>query len=605
MQIDAGIHLIADTCNVYALVEDGDAVLIDFGTGRVLEKPDKLAELGIQRITDVLVTHHHRDQIQGLARAVEHGARIWVPPTERDLIADVDRHWQRRVLTNNYDLRQDRFSLLESVPVTGTVAEYRTRAYGAVRITALPTPGHTLGSQTYLLQRAGRTYAFTGDLIYGPGQVWSTSALQWSYSGMEGAYGTALSLRELAEHAPDVLLPSHGDPITDPGPAMRLLERRMVEMVDMRRDSPWDLDDRYGTPFQVLSPHLLRNRTSFATSYVLLSDTGNALFIDFGYDSIAGLPIGDDRSSRRPLLGSLRALRRDFGVQNVEVVVPTHYHDDHVAGINLLRDVEGTQVWAGSTVAPLLQDPQRYDMPCLWYDPTPVDRVLPEGEPFRWHEYELTMHPLPGHTLYAVAIAFEVDGRRVVATGDQQDTNWNPGTQTELLNLQYRNRFRIDDFVDSARLYRSLRPDLIISGHWLPRQVDEPYLDMLLEKGERLARLHRDLLPLSDVDFGAEGFGARIHPYQATVAVGGTLEVQVEAVNPFDRQEIVQVALTVPGGWEATPEVAEVKAGAKETVTLPFRVRPAAPASRARIAADLTVGGRPFGQHAEALIDAR
>ncbi|HVX42750.1 MAG TPA: MBL fold metallo-hydrolase [Mycobacteriales bacterium] len=603
MQIENGLHLIEDTCNVYALVQERQAVLIDFGSGRAL---DQLAELGVDRITDVLITHHHRDQVQGLARAIEHGAQIWVPPTERDLIERVDRHWQARVLTNNYDLRQDRFSLLEPVPVTGGVAEYRSRTYGHAEITALPTPGHTLGSETYLVRWNGRTVAFTGDLIYGPGQVWSTSALQWSYSGMEGAYGTALSLRELAEHDPDLLLPAHGGPITDPAPAMRLLEQRMVEMVDMRRDEPWDLDDRYARPFRVVRPHLLQNRTSFSNAYVLLSETGNALLIDYGYDNIAGLPIGEDRSSRRPLLSCLRSLRRDFGVKRIEVALPTHYHEDHVAGFNLMREVEGTEVWAAETVAPLLTDPLRYDMPCLYYDPIPVDRVLPLGEPFRWHEYELAMHPLPGHTLYAVAIVVEVDGTRVIATGDQQDTNWSPDGRSETLNLQYRNRFAIDDFVASAELYRSLRPDLIVSGHWAPREVDDAYLDMLLQKGKQLARLHRDLLPLSDVDFGAEGFGARIYPYQATFDPGQELAVQVEALNPFDRDDVVAVGLVVPAGWSVTPDV-QVKAGPKETVTVEFRVTApdSGPVVRARVGADLIVGGRPFGQQAEALFDVR
>ena len=52
-------------------------------------------------------------------------------------------------------------------------------------------------------------------------------------------------------------------------------------------------------------------------SYVLRSDTGAALLIDFGLDMIVNLPTGDDRSSRRPWLPSLGPLRRDFGVDRV------------------------------------------------------------------------------------------------------------------------------------------------------------------------------------------------------------------------------------------------------------------------------------------------
>src|SRR5919202_5143397 len=134
-----GIARFRDTCNVYVLRSGRDAVLIDFGGGAVL---DHLDELGVDRVTDVLVTHRHRDQVQGLARAVAAGIRVWVPPVERELFDRVEEHWQMRELYRNYNVRQDRFSLLAAVPVTGTLDEYRTRMYGGVAMLVIPTPGH-------------------------------------------------------------------------------------------------------------------------------------------------------------------------------------------------------------------------------------------------------------------------------------------------------------------------------------------------------------------------------------------------------------------------------------------------------------------------------
>ena len=163
---------------------------------------DRLEELGVERVTDVLVTHHHRDQVQGLARAVAAGARIWVPPLERELIADVDEYWRRRRVENDYDLREDRFSLLEPVEVAGAVAEYRTARYGAFEVYTLPTPGHTPGSVTYLVDVDGARIAFSGDLVYGDGKVWSLAATQWSYSGIEGQAATVVSCGVLADREP-------------------------------------------------------------------------------------------------------------------------------------------------------------------------------------------------------------------------------------------------------------------------------------------------------------------------------------------------------------------------------------------------------------------
>src|SRR5687767_3749016 len=105
----AGVGRGCDTCNVYFLRAGGNAGREDVGCGSVF---DRLAELGLERVTAVVVTHHHRDGVQGLARAVAAGAPIWVPPLEYTLIAEVERHWQNRGLENDYDLRQDRFSLL-------------------------------------------------------------------------------------------------------------------------------------------------------------------------------------------------------------------------------------------------------------------------------------------------------------------------------------------------------------------------------------------------------------------------------------------------------------------------------------------------------------
>jgi glyoxylase-like metal-dependent hydrolase (beta-lactamase superfamily II) len=591
VEVAPDVVLVRDTCNVYVLRTGREAVLIDFGSGAVL---DRLAELGVDRVTDVLLTHHHRDQTQGLARAAAAGIRIWAPPVEEELVADVDRYWLRRRVANDYDVRQDRFSLLEQVPIAGTVAEYRSERYGGIDVTTLPTPGHTTGSVTYLVG----DLAFSGDLLYGDGRVWSLAATQWTYGGVAGLAATILSCGVLAGRGPRLLLPAHGDPIADPPAALARVRRRLQELVDLRLADGWEVAAWEREPWVEVTPHLLRNRTSFATSYALLSESGAALIVDWGYDQATGIDLPTERAARRPLLTSIEALKRDHGVERVETLLLTHFHDDHVAGANLLRDIEGTEVWAARDVAPVLEAPGRYDLPCLWFDPVPVDRRLEPGEPVRWHEYELTAHPLPGHTLYAAAFAFEVDGRRVLATGDQQSGEG-------ILNYQYRNRFRIDDYVGSAELYRALRPDLMITGHWGAVEVTDAYLDRLAAAGRRLAELHRELLPLEEVDFGAEGFGARIEPYRSAVASGGSLDLDVTVLNPFGRDADATVRLVVPAGWSAEPVAQTVPLGPHGAASVRFRVGAGQPALNARVAADLTVGDVLFGQQAEALVDVR
>ncbi len=593
-KISEHVYRFRDTCNVYVLCDGREAVLIDFGSGDVL---DHLPAVGVERVAGVLMTHHHRDQGQGLARAAEKGIRIFVPHAEQELFHSVNEHWQAREVYNNYNVRQDRFSILESVPVAGTLKDYAAYTFGSIGVRVLPTPGHTAGSVTLLARLDGKHIAFSGDLMAAPGKVWSMAATQWTYNGAEGAAYSVLSLQSLKEVNPDWILPSHGEPITEPSRAADLLIGRLQRLLELRGQYA-HLADWRERPYEPITPHLLRNRTCMANSYVVLSQSGKALLIDYGYDFNAGLAAGPDRSARRPWLYSVEALKRQYGVRKIDVVMPTHYHDDHVAGFNLLRDVEGAEVWAAENFADLLEHPSRYDVPCLWYDPIPVDRRLPIGRPIRWEEYEFTLYEQPGHTLYAVAISFEADGKRVLAIGDQQ------GNDDHLWNYVYKNRFRIGDYVQSAELYSKLGPDLIISGHWEPLWVQPGYLEMLKKNGEALEALHKELLPLDDIDLGAEGFCAWIRPYQITAKSGETVNLQVEVINPFGHEAEIALSFIVPRGWEADRRGISMPMQPHAAAAVDFSVRiPAGiTARRARVAVDVTAGHIRLGQQADALI---
>jgi glyoxylase-like metal-dependent hydrolase (beta-lactamase superfamily II) len=594
-QLSESLFRFRDTCNVFVLRGGKEAVLIDFGSGDVL---DELATIGVERATDLLVTHHHRDQVQGLGRAVEAGVRIWVPLVEQDLVAGVEEHWQARELANSYNNRQDRFSLLESTPITGTLSDYGSFTLPGGSLAVLPTPGHTVGSITLLGEVDGRRVAFTGDLIAGPGKVWSLAATQWTYNGAEGVAASIASLLELRDHHAELLLPSHGDPIDRPGEAIDLLVERLGRLLELRRERPRSLKLRL-RPYEAISRHLLMNRTSVAYSYVLLSESGHALLFDFGYDFVTGQASGSDRAARRPSLYTIPILKSDWGVRRIDAVVLSHYHDDHVAGCNLLRSVEGAEVWAAENFVDVLEQPHRYDLPCLWYDPVPVDKALPIGTPVRWREYELTLYHQPGHTLYGAAIAFEVDGARVLVAGDQVGD-----TDGRMLNYVYNNGFRIDDYVESAALYRELDPELILSGHAEPFRPDAGFLDDAWRRGVDLAGLHRELLPLEDVDLEAGGPLLRLRPYRTTVRAGAAFELVAEVRNPHAGNEAASVRLQTPAGWSAEPSAYDVgfdsggRGEARFTVTAPAGAR----VRRARVAADLTVGSRRLGQLAEALV---
>ena len=132
---------------------------------------------------------------------------------------------------NNYNMRQDRFSLLEPVALAGTLRDYADVEFGSYPFTVLPTPGHTIGSISLLTAADELRMAFSGDLIAAPGEVWSLAATQWTYNGVEGVAATILSLLSLKDRRLDVLLPSHGEPIFEVDKAIDLLVERLWELL--------------------------------------------------------------------------------------------------------------------------------------------------------------------------------------------------------------------------------------------------------------------------------------------------------------------------------------------------------------------------------------
>src|SRR5512143_141985 len=117
-RLSESLFLLEDTCNVY-LVRDGSrGILVDFGSGRIL---DHLAGLGVTQVDWVLHTHHHRDHCQGDLRAVERRIPIAVPAHERHLFADAENFWRNRRVFHLYYVRNDFNTITEDIPVAAVL----------------------------------------------------------------------------------------------------------------------------------------------------------------------------------------------------------------------------------------------------------------------------------------------------------------------------------------------------------------------------------------------------------------------------------------------------------------------------------------------------
>ncbi len=425
------------------------AVLVDFGSGAIL---DHLAEIGVERVTDVLVTHHHRDQVQGLARAAEAGIRIWVPPLERDLIAGASTRTGGSGSSRTTTTCARTSSRCSSrCGITGGVAEYRIaalrRARGLHPADARPHRrlGHLPGRARTV---AGSRSAATSSTA--TGKVWSLAATQWSYSGAEGLAATHVSCAILADararRAAAVARRADRRPA---GGARRGPRARSASSSDCRLEEPWDLDDMVARP--VGAGHAAppaQPRLASRTRYALVSETGAALLIDFGYDVTTGLVPTTARRRAAPLLWPLDALRRDHGVERIEAVDPDALPR---------RPRRGTQppsrrrghggVGARERRADPRSSRRATTCPASGSTRSRVDRVLTLGEPVRWHEYELRCTRCPATR----STRSRSSSRWTAGASSPRATSRRARARRPILNYQYRNRFRIDDFVAQRR----------------------------------------------------------------------------------------------------------------------------------------------------------
>src|SRR5690242_18054342 len=92
-----------------------------------------------------------------------------------------------------------------------------------------------------------------------------------------------------------------------------------------------------------------------ASTFFVISRTGEVMAIDFGYDMVYGVGSGYPYPrNRMSTLHSLDEIEKITGRRRIDAVVVTHIHDDHVNGIPQLQRLFGTRCYAGDTFADIL-----------------------------------------------------------------------------------------------------------------------------------------------------------------------------------------------------------------------------------------------------------
>jgi glyoxylase-like metal-dependent hydrolase (beta-lactamase superfamily II) len=551
--------------NVGVLLNGPDALLIDCGDGEVSEA---LSSLGVSRISEVLFTHHHRDQACGAYRFQAKGARIAVPAAERDWFDHVEKYWNDpKQRWHNYAMRPHELMLTEPVRVDRAFEAGDTLTFGPARIEVIATPGHTDGSISYLVEVDGRRIIFCGDAIYDEGQIWDLYSLQkgfrrgdwqlYDYHGFMGARETlAESLGRIKAARPDMLVPSHGRIMKDPARAIAaLLDRldtcydRYVAISALRHYFPQLFTKYANRPDHMpirpgkAPPAFLRH---IHTTWVIVSEDKAAWVMDCHND------------------GVIRAVQEmiDRGdIRTVEGLWVTHYHDDHVDSIPAFVKRFGCPCVTDRSVADVISRPAAWHLPCMSPSVIRVDRPTSDGESWPWHEFRMTAYHLPGQTLYHSGLFVEGRGVRMFFVGD----SFTPAGIDDYCMYNRNSLGKDVGFDHCIALIEKLQPTHIFNCH-VDKAFDftpEQCRFMRANLAER-EKLFGQIVPWDHANYGTDAHWVRCDPYEQTARPGARIEIGVVITNHSTQPRVAECRAVLPRSWLAgAPSTLPAAAGAQ------------------------------------------
>lgn len=183
------------------------------------------------------------------------------------------------------------------------------------------------------------------------------------------------------------------------------------------------------------------------------------------------------------LAGSVPQIRSNieslgFRVSDIKLLMATHAHWDHVAGMAEMKRITGARLLATEADAVLLEDGGKSDFrwggdPGAAFTPVKVDQKIKDGERVLFGGMGLTVHHHPGHTKGAASFSFNVqeNGRtyRVLIA--------NPGAINAgvvlLNNPKYPNI--VGDYARTFHAQKELTTDIFLASHAAQFRMHDKY----------------------------------------------------------------------------------------------------------------------------------
>ena len=576
-------------CNSYLINIDGKYTLIDYG--RHCKMQEALKDISVDR---VLLTHAHRENSTDLYL---YDKEVIAFGEEYGLLSDVAGYWQK--YSRVYD---DLGMPYVRPPIRQPSKVCKGEDCNIAPFIALNTPGHSPAHTVYLLDVDGVRYAFTGGLIYPGGKLPNLYDNEWDYGYMLGLKETVKSLRLLAEHKPDVLLPDRGGAIIDGTRELLEFADRLEEfsrfllrdyqifsedgskILDLPVDSGFPTKPTNVEGVDEISPHLLRVYANYSNLYIIICEDNTAFLVDCWANGYTG-------TNRLPKFTKMmETIAEQYNIKQYRCVLLSHYHGDHFLNYEEARKHFGAEFWVYENMVDVTEYPFRYKYLATlpWYNRgegtdmtffetkmprTTVDRVLFDQETFKIVNQEITVFHLPGQTDMGCGFYMEIDGLRLAFTGD--NIYYSPYEHIsghDCFTVGNRALPEKEGYLKCARVLKELAPDRLMCGH--SHIIDKPMPQILrLEQfALKLINKLREFSPEPEYEWYADPFW--VMPMGGIIAEDEqSCVIQVKLRNNSETATRFQGRVCLPEGFWCGENGFDVILQGNGRLTLAFTVR--------------------------------
>jgi metallo-beta-lactamase class B len=197
-------------------------------------------------------------------------------------------------------------------------------------------------------------------------------------------------------------------------------------------------------------------------SYLITTPKGNIL-INTGY--VFSVPV-------------IKAATKKLGFryEDIKILLVTHAHSDHAAGLADVRKQTGAKMWALEQEVQLLETGGKTDFlfgSDGWFNPVKVDHVFHDGDKIELGGTVITAHWTPGHTKGSTSYSIDIteDGKlyHVLIA--------NLPTMNEGVNFVDNDRYPdiVKDYLHTFAVLKSLPCDIFLSSHTTQFRFNSKY----------------------------------------------------------------------------------------------------------------------------------